>query len=388
MTNLLNHPARRVRQAACNKPTQKASVYEIVDSAYHNQSSAHSLPRQQVDQLLFQEQVSSTSSPGTLYTAITDHLQSVREAVNTSGTSVGHVNYDSFGRRVSVTGTVPAFGYTGKLFDGSTGLQYNWHRWYDSSIGKWMSEDPIGFDGETDNLREYVGNSPTNRSDPSGLRPFGVAPLTYTPGVTFQSINGPKLLNPALDFDAGDASHGQWGAKFEFTWQVKPAAFFDNVAMPIVCKLVMIQIYKTKLVLRNGSIRANAAAWKNSNDWALDKGLEYPFPTGRNTITNPWKPMAGSIGQLAYFQDLPNTGPYFDDFQIELYEVQFEVHVVAKGGSLGGLSFGGFKWGIRFDYEESRYLPGNLSRHFWKQPVTQVSQEYRNIVEPRIERSF
>ena len=104
-----------------------------------NALTARNLWGPQVDQLLFQEQVSSTSSPGTLYTAITDHLQSVREVVNTSGTSVGHVNYDSFGRRVSVTGTVPAFGYTGKLFDGSTGLQYNWHRWYDAAIGKWIS---------------------------------------------------------------------------------------------------------------------------------------------------------------------------------------------------------------------------------------------------------
>ena len=40
---------------------------------------------------------------------------------------------------------------------------------YDPSIGRWTQEDPIGFAGGDVNLYRYVGNSPTNHTDPTGL---------------------------------------------------------------------------------------------------------------------------------------------------------------------------------------------------------------------------
>ncbi len=47
---------------------------------------------------------------------------------------------------------------------------------YDPVIGQFISEDPIGFDAGDPNLRRYVGNSPTNATDPSGLSPWkGIA---------------------------------------------------------------------------------------------------------------------------------------------------------------------------------------------------------------------
>lgn len=44
---------------------------------------------------------------------------------------------------------------------------------YDPTIGRWISEDPIDFDGGDSNLSRYVANNPTNGTDPSGL--FGPA---------------------------------------------------------------------------------------------------------------------------------------------------------------------------------------------------------------------
>jgi RHS repeat-associated protein len=61
------------------------------------------------------------------------------------------------------------FGYTGKLFDETTRLQNNLNRWYDSSTGRWISQDPIGFAAGDANLYRYVGNSPTMATDPNGL---------------------------------------------------------------------------------------------------------------------------------------------------------------------------------------------------------------------------
>ena len=40
-------------------------------------------------------------------------------------------------------------------------------RWYDAEQGRFMSEDPIGFDGGM-NFYSYAGNSPTNFVDPMG----------------------------------------------------------------------------------------------------------------------------------------------------------------------------------------------------------------------------
>ena len=40
---------------------------------------------------------------------------------------------------------------------------------YDPTVGRFISLDPIGFDGGDANQYQYVGNSPTNGSDPTGL---------------------------------------------------------------------------------------------------------------------------------------------------------------------------------------------------------------------------
>lgn len=40
---------------------------------------------------------------------------------------------------------------------------------YDASQGRFLSEDPIGFEAGDTNLYRYVHNSPTNATDPSGL---------------------------------------------------------------------------------------------------------------------------------------------------------------------------------------------------------------------------
>lgn len=83
---------------------------------------------------------------------------------------VHHISYDNFGNVTGQTAAVDhLFGYTGKLSDPATGLQNNLHRWYDAEVGRWLSEDPIGFAAGDANLSRYVGNGPANDVDPSGL---------------------------------------------------------------------------------------------------------------------------------------------------------------------------------------------------------------------------
>lgn len=44
-------------------------------------------------------------------------------------------------------------------------------RYYDPSIGRFISEDPIGFKGSGTNFYAYVNNDPIDLSDPFGLCP-------------------------------------------------------------------------------------------------------------------------------------------------------------------------------------------------------------------------
>jgi hypothetical protein len=44
---------------------------------------------------------------------------------------------------------------------------------YDPSIGRWLTEDPEGFQAGDPDLYRYVGNNATNLTDPSGLQAMG-----------------------------------------------------------------------------------------------------------------------------------------------------------------------------------------------------------------------
>jgi len=110
---------------------------------------------------------------------LTDHLGSIRDVVQQTSSGLvvpAHIIYDAYGNVVSCTNSEGEtisnpilFGYTGKAFDTSTQLQNNINRWYDASIGRWLSIDPIDFEGNDTNLYRYVGNQNTGLYDPFGF---------------------------------------------------------------------------------------------------------------------------------------------------------------------------------------------------------------------------
>lgn len=107
---------------------------------------------------------------GTNYYYTTDHLGSVREMLNSSGSIVARYAYDDYGNTTLVAGSdLASFGYAGMQKDPVSGLYMTLYRIYDAIVGLWRSRDPIGENGGV-NLYSYVGNSPTNAYDPLGLR--------------------------------------------------------------------------------------------------------------------------------------------------------------------------------------------------------------------------
>jgi RHS repeat-associated protein len=59
--------------------------------------------------------------------------------------------------------------HQGGRYDGATGVYDFRNREYSPTLGRWMQVDPLGFGAGDSNLYRYVGNSPTNATDPSGL---------------------------------------------------------------------------------------------------------------------------------------------------------------------------------------------------------------------------
>ena len=98
-----------------------------------------------------------------------DGLGSVGSLSNGIGALSNTYFYDSFGNVTTSTGTVTnPFRYTGREFDSETGLNFHRARYYDPTIGRFISEDPTQF-GAGVNFYGYTLESPTNFRDPDGL---------------------------------------------------------------------------------------------------------------------------------------------------------------------------------------------------------------------------
>jgi RHS repeat-associated protein len=111
-----------------------------------------------------------------VYWLLGDNQNSIRDVVthdywSNTGGQVDHLRYDVFGNITSQTnsGYQPHFTYTGRELDSDTGLYFYRARWYDAKNGRFISEDPIGFNGGDRNLYRYVGNCTPTRTDPFGL---------------------------------------------------------------------------------------------------------------------------------------------------------------------------------------------------------------------------
>jgi RHS repeat-associated protein len=95
--------------------------------------------------------------------------------------------YGPYGETVaSGTEIAQPFQYTGREWDGETGLYYYRARYYAPEMGRFISEDPIGFAGGI-NFYAYVGNDPVNFVDPLGL--FEVTMRCKSQGLAGQSAS-------------------------------------------------------------------------------------------------------------------------------------------------------------------------------------------------------
>jgi len=115
----------------------------------------------------------SETQPELVYYQL-DHLGTPIAAHNAKGEAVWTAEYEAWGRIRQETVSdglkvnIP-FRFQGQYYDEESGLHYNRFRYYDPQIGRFISQDPIGFAG-SDNFYEYAPN-PIRWVDPYGLAP-------------------------------------------------------------------------------------------------------------------------------------------------------------------------------------------------------------------------
>ena len=94
----------------------------------------------------------------------------MRLLTDAAGAVANRYDYDSFGNLEAASYETVAnpYAFTARERDAESGLMFYRARYYDPKIGRFISEDPIGFEGEDLNIYRYVFNAPTNLLDPTG----------------------------------------------------------------------------------------------------------------------------------------------------------------------------------------------------------------------------
>ena len=188
----------------------------------------------------------ATTEERTTYFYHTDHLGSTVLVTDETGATVWSTEYTPFGSLTFEEGKLKrAVKFTGKDLDEDTGLYYFNARWYDQSIGRFISEDPIK-DGL--NWYTYAANNPLRFVDPTGLSEEP-ATLKFTPkqGRTFwdaarfvlqnserpgtwladQAKKNPKLVKELAEAIQKDfEARGINGLKYGETYELYDAGYY------------------------------------------------------------------------------------------------------------------------------------------------------------------
>ena len=149
-----------------------------------------------------------------------DNLGSVTEVSNFLGAVVQRYVYDAYGNPTiydhsesQITPTsenflINPFMFASREYDPESGNYFNINRFYSPAVGRFLSEDPIGFEGLDANLYRYVLNNPVNLTDP-----FGLSSLEFnrSTGVILIYPGNEKTHGPPIAILAGNRTTNLFG---------------------------------------------------------------------------------------------------------------------------------------------------------------------------------
>jgi RHS repeat-associated protein len=117
-----------------------------------------------------EDQLLAMIKPGeSAYYFHNDHLGTPQILTDGNGNVAWKAVYMPFGgTQILVESVENPFRFPGQYYDQETGLHYNYFRYYNPPIGRYITPDPIGLKGGI-NLFAYAAGNPANLTDPSGL---------------------------------------------------------------------------------------------------------------------------------------------------------------------------------------------------------------------------
>ena len=142
-------------------------------------------------------QITKSGSTDTLSYLHADHEGTPRLATSATKAMVWRWEGRVFGEAPPTGSVTVNLRYAGMYADSETGLYYNWHRYYDPKIGRYITSDPIGLRGGL-NTYLYARANPLRYIDPSGLGVAGTAGeiIMYVGGAA--AVGGLATANPIL----------------------------------------------------------------------------------------------------------------------------------------------------------------------------------------------
>ncbi|MGG6462653.1 RHS repeat-associated core domain-containing protein [Solilutibacter silvestris] len=184
-------------------PTQGSilSVYSSSGQLMFQQDQRQTLNIPQIylgGSVLARLEYNYTTSTGQLKYEHTDALGSPVAITNQAGQVIERTQYEPYGNVIGRANN-DRVGYTGHVMDSQTGLTYMQQRYYDPTIGRFLSTDPVQADASTGalfNRYDYAYNNPYKFSDPDGRLPEGPGdPYRLSSGYTGESAYQPATPN-------------------------------------------------------------------------------------------------------------------------------------------------------------------------------------------------
>ena len=117
-----------------------------------------------------------------IYYVHNDHLGTPQTITDTNQDIVWQAHYTPFGEAtISINTLENNIRFPGQYYDSETQLHYNYFRYYDPTLGRYITSDPIGLAGGI-NTYAYVLNNPVNYIDIFGLVRWPESGATNTVG--------------------------------------------------------------------------------------------------------------------------------------------------------------------------------------------------------------
>lgn len=198
-TNLLNDFGINLLQQTDSGPmvnlTQQFVLDQLANVAYLNRSNGDNLSV--LNGTGIDLDLAVAHSIGQIEYALKDGINTSVGTTNQAGVATGQFSYEPFGQ-TAASGTTYPFQFTGRT-PVSTNLYYYRARFYNSTSGRFISEDPIGLLGGDVNFYRYASGAPTLLTDPLGLVAPQQSPLYGTVNAQGQIVNQPYNAQQAVD---------------------------------------------------------------------------------------------------------------------------------------------------------------------------------------------